>query len=59
MLNNLLTGRAALFVEDAARVGDLLASNTVDTIVTAPPAGIGSMGSEWRSNKSGRDAWMA
>jgi len=59
MRNSLLTDRAALFVGDAARVGDVLAPNSVDAIVTDPPAGIGLMGREWDSDKGGRDAWVA
>ncbi|UYI15847.1 MULTISPECIES: site-specific DNA-methyltransferase [Myxococcus] len=59
MNNKLLTNRAALFVGDAARVGEVLAPDSVDAIVTDPPAGIGFMGREWDSDKGGRDAWIA
>lgn len=57
MNNKLLTDRAALFVGDASRVGEILAPDSVDAIVTDPPAGIGFMGREWDSDKGGRDAW--
>ena len=36
-----------------------LPDNSVDAIVTDPPAGIGFMNKEWDSDKGGRDAWMA
>jgi site-specific DNA-methyltransferase (adenine-specific) len=36
----------------------LMADNSVDAIVTDPPAGIGFMNKEWDSNKGGRDQWM-
>jgi len=36
-----------------------LASSSVDSIVTDPPAGIGFMGKEWDGNKGGRDQWIA
>jgi len=59
MKNKLLTDRAALFIGDAAHVGDILAPNSVDAIVTDPPAGIGFMGREWDRDKGGRDEWVA
>lgn len=37
----------------------LLPSNSVDAIVTDPPAGISFMGKTWDSNKGGRDKWIA
>ncbi|WP_246137480.1 DNA methyltransferase [Myxococcus llanfairpwllgwyngyllgogerychwyrndrobwllllantysiliogogogochensis] len=58
MKNKLLTDRAALFLGDAARVDAVLAPNSIDAIVTDPPAGIGFMGREWDSDKGGRDAWV-
>jgi len=59
MDSKLLTDRAALFVGDAAHVGDILAPNSVDAIVTDPPAGIAFMGREWDRDKGGRDEWIA
>ena len=35
-----------------------LADNSVDSIVTDPPAGIGFMGKEWDHDKGGRDKWI-
>jgi hypothetical protein len=35
-----------------------LADNSVDAIVTDPPAGIGFMGKEWDKDKGGRDKWI-
>ena len=32
--------------------------NSVDSIVTDPPAGIGFMGKEWDSDKGGRNEWI-
>lgn len=36
-----------------------LASNSVDAIVTDPPAGISFMGRAWDDDKGGRDKWIA
>lgn len=36
-----------------------LGENTVDAIVTDPPAGIGFMGKGWDSDKGGREQWIA
>lgn len=36
-----------------------LPNESVDAIVTDPPAGIGFMGKEWDSDKGGRDRWVA
>ena len=35
-----------------------LADNSVDSIVTDPPAGISFMNKEWDDNKGGRDMWI-
>lgn len=35
-----------------------LGDNSVDAIVTDPPAGIGFMGKEWDKDKGGRDKWI-
>jgi len=35
-----------------------LADNSVDAIVTDPPAGIGFLGKEWDKDKGGRDKWI-
>ncbi len=36
-----------------------LADNSVDAIVTDPPAGVNIAGKEWDSDKGGRDQWIA
>jgi len=36
-----------------------MADNSVDAIVTDPPAGIGFMQRDWDSDKGGRDKWIA
>lgn len=36
-----------------------LPSDSVDALVTDPPAGIGFMGKAWDSDKGGRDNWIA
>lgn len=36
-----------------------LADNSVDSIVTDPPAGISFMGQDWDGSKGGRDSWIA
>jgi DNA modification methylase len=35
-----------------------LPDNSIDSIVTDPPAGIGFMGKEWDKDKGGRDSWI-
>jgi len=35
-----------------------LADNSVDAVVTDPPAGISFMGKEWDNHKGGRDKWI-
>jgi len=50
---------------DSVICGDALAvlrglpDNSIDAIVTDPPAGISFMGRAWDSDKGGRDAWIA
>jgi hypothetical protein len=47
------------------KVGDCLQSlsgipdDSIDAVVTDPPAGISFMGAEWDGSKGGRDAWIA
>lgn len=47
-----------LFNGDSADQLKLLADNSIDAIVTDPPAGIGFMGKEWDKDKGGRDGWI-
>jgi len=48
-----------LFNGDCLEVMRGLADNSVDSIVTDPPAGIAFMNKEWDKNKGGRDEWIA
>lgn len=36
-----------------------LADNSVDAVLTDPPAGISFMNKEWDHDKGGRDSWIA
>lgn len=58
MIPVLVHERCALFHGDSANVGLILRPNTVDAIVTDPPAGISFMGRDWDSDKGGRDEWI-
>lgn len=44
---------------DAFRVLEWAADNSVDALVTDPPAGISFMGKTWDADKGGRDHWIA
>lgn len=47
-----------LFLGDCLEILKTLESNSVDAIVTDPPAGIAFMGKEWDKNKGGRRQWI-
>ena len=51
--------RVTLYRDDCANVLTTLDANSVDAIVTDPPAGIGFMGREWEHHKGGRAQWIA
>lgn len=51
--------RCVLFHGDSAKLGDVLAENSLDSMVIDPPAGIGFMSKEWDEDKGGRDEWVA
>ncbi len=51
--------RVTLYRDDCANVLTTLDANSVDAIVTDPPAGIGFMGREWDHHKGGRAQWIA
>lgn len=51
--------RNALLVGDCLDVLRTLPDNSVDSLVTDPPAGISFMGAEWDHDKGGRDSWVA
>lgn len=60
MIPLVLNDRAVLFKGDAAKVlAEVLKPETIDAVVTDPPAGIAFMGKTWDSDKGGRDAWIA
>lgn len=44
---------------DCIEVMRTMPENSVDSLVTDPPAGISFMGKEWDDNKGGRDKWIA
>jgi len=47
-----------LYEGDCLDIMLTLEANSVDSIVTDPPAGISFMGKEWDKNKGGRDNWI-
>lgn len=49
----------AVFHGDALELLRTLPSESIDSIVTDPPAGISFMGREWDHHKGGRDQWVA
>lgn len=50
---------ATLIHGDCFDVLQQLAADSVDAVVTDPPAGIGFMGKDWDGDKGGRDQWIA
>lgn len=48
-----------IFKGDCLEVLRGLEPNSVDSVVTDPPAGISFMGKSWDSDKGGRDQWIA
>ena len=48
-----------LYHGDCIEVLKTLPDNSVDSIVTDPPAGINFMGKDWDKDKGGRDKWVA
>lgn len=51
--------RSTVLRGDCLEVLRTLPSESVDSVVTDPPAGISFMGKEWDDDKGGRDAWVA
>jgi site-specific DNA-methyltransferase (adenine-specific) len=47
-----------LYNEDCLTQLRLLEDNSVDAVITDPPAGISFMGKDWDHNKDGRDTWV-
>jgi DNA modification methylase len=56
---DLAGGRVVLLPGDCSSLLATLEPNSIDSIVTDPPAGISFMGREWDHNKGGRDHWIA
>lgn len=50
--------RLDLFNGDCLEVLATLPDNSIDALVTDPPAGISFMNQEWDTDKGGRDAWI-
>ena len=44
---------------DCLQVLKTLDSDSIDALVTDPPAGISFMNKAWDSNKGGRDQWIS
>ena len=53
------TDRATLWHGDCANIASVIAPESIDAIVTDPPAGISFMGKAWDGDKGGRDQWIA
>lgn len=51
--------RWALLRGDSLRVLATVWTNSVDSLVTDPPAGIGFMGADWDSDLGGRNQWIS
>jgi DNA methylase len=49
--------RAVILHGDSVQLD--LPENSVDAVVTDPPAGVGFMGKQWDKDRGGRDAWVA
>lgn len=52
------TARVQLFNEDCLVALKKLADNSIDALVTDPPAGIGFMGKQWDLDKGGSKQWV-
>jgi site-specific DNA-methyltransferase (adenine-specific) len=49
---------AELILGDCLEKMRQIKSESIDSLVTDPPAGIGFMGKNWDSDKGGRDHWI-
>lgn len=59
MTERVQIGDATLILGDCLEVLPTLAAESVDAVVTDPPAGISFMGKEWDRDKGGRNQWIA
>lgn len=48
-----------IFNDDCLNILKTIEENSIDSLVTDPPAGIGFMGKDWDHNKGGRDQWVS
>jgi DNA modification methylase len=48
-----------IYLGESSEVLKLLSSNSIDSIATDPPAGVGLQGIEWDEDKGGRDQWIS
>lgn len=46
------------YLGDSLEILKILPANSVDSLVTDPPAGIGLLGLDWDKDKGGRDEWI-
>jgi len=46
------------YLGDSLQVLKSLPSNSIDSLITDPPAGIGLLGLDWDKDKGGRDEWI-
>lgn len=51
--------RCVLLHGDSAELGSVLAPDSIDALITDPPAGIAFMNKSWDKDKGGRDGWVA
>ena len=58
-MQTFLDGKVTLFHGDCLEVLRTLPDESVDSVVTDPPAGISFMGRAWDHHKGGRDQWIA
>ncbi len=54
-----ILNRGKILSGDCLEVLRDMDANSVDALVTDPPAGIGFMGKDWDKDKGGRDSWVA
>lgn len=54
-----MSGSFQLIHGDCLKKLKTISENSIDSLVTDPPAGISFMGKDWDSDKGGRDGWIA
>ncbi|HAG90311.1 MAG TPA: hypothetical protein DCL41_00475 [Bdellovibrionales bacterium] len=53
-----MPGHFQIFCDDSLNILKTLKENSVDSLVTDPPAGIGLLKLDWDKDKGGRDEWI-